>query len=111
MKDHDFLQATFNTSFPLADFNHKAHLRFTYLCLQGSCGYSELDVSKGIFKLVEANGAAEHFNQELTDEAIALMKQRMSNSEDDDFEVFIVKNEDLLTDFKSALATFKTLSA
>jgi len=86
-------------------FDHRGHLRMAWLHLRH---FREEEaatrVCEGVRDLATRFGAPEKFNYTLTEAFMRIVARRMSGEEDVDFEAFLQRNPDLLTDAKGIVA-------
>jgi len=105
MSDDEFLSAFEATTLPLADFNHRAHLRAGYLYLtRHGLGPAIDRFGRSLRAFAAANGKQGLYHETITVAFLALINERITKSGAADWEAFADANADLMQ--RNCLAQF-----
>ncbi|NKB38335.1 MAG: hypothetical protein GKR93_14425 [Gammaproteobacteria bacterium] len=107
ISDTELITRFEDLSLPPSKINHISHLRIAWLYLR------HLPLSKAIEKITlgtkcfaEYHGDYEKYHHTVSEACARIMKQRISEQGEKDFENFLVDNMDLVEDLKSLLQEY-----
>lgn len=107
MTDDAFLNAFEAATLPLADFNHRAHVRAGYLYLRRLGLGAAIDrFATALKAFAAANGKAGLYHETVTVAFLALINERFGTCADAGWEAFATANPDLFA--KDCLQRFYT---
>lgn len=97
MSNEDLILCFENDSVPEDSFHHADHVRlaFAYLCKHPVLQALE-KFSSALKRFAAARGKAQRYNQTITWAYLFLIHERMARLESSDWELFAVRNPDLL---------------
>ena len=94
-------------SLPVTEINHLSHLRIAWLYLRDRSVDEAIDkVTGGTRAFAEHHGDYEKYHHTVTEACVRIMKQRMLEQGETDFESFVEQNADLVKDLKSLLQEY-----
>ena len=92
---------------PVSELNHVGHLHIAWLYLRKhELDYAIRKVAVGTKSYAENLGVYDKFHHTLTEATVRIIKLRMQNRVDGDFETFLRQNEDMVVDLKSLLESY-----
>ncbi len=107
LSDNQFIDAFEQKLLSPDEFNHQGHLRLAWLYLQQ---YSlEIAIEKlnsGIGEYASSLGAVQKFHCTLTTAITKIIHQRVQQCGGSSFELFIAKNQDLLTNMQTLILSY-----
>ncbi len=105
MGDEDFLEAFRTGALPLADFDHRAHVRAGYLYVsRHGLGLAIARFGRDLRGFAEAHGKSGLYHETITVAFLALINERIATGGDRGWEAFAAANPDLLE--RNSLAPF-----
>lgn len=107
LSDNQFIDAFEQKSLSPDVFNHQGHLRLAWLYLQQYPLEVAIEkLNSGICEYANSLGAAQKFHFTLTTAITKIIYQRVQQSGASSFELFIAKNQDLLTNMQALVLTY-----
>lgn len=107
MTDEKFLHAFEALNIKAASFDHEAHLRYGYLCLQADGLESAVKrVSQYLNAFATNAGAPEKYHQTITEALLTLMATRLNAKPSKTWSAFLQDNPDLVKDARAVLLMY-----
>lgn len=104
MDDNQFFEEIQATTFPLKEFDHKAHLRLAFIAIQKlGLPQAELKVGELIYALAAKHGGEAIYHVTVTRRAVQLVAQYIASYNSKTFAEFEKHAQPLFTDLKSAI--------
>ena len=107
ISDTDLIEQFEDMSLPVTEINHLSHLRIAWLYLRDMHIDEAIEkVTKGTRAFAEHHGDYEKYHHTVTEACVRIMKQRMAEQGEMNFDDFIHRNTDLVDDLKSLLQQY-----